>query len=221
MKISNSGHEYYVGTIADDGRILRMVGFDDRTQGKLAAANKTNTAVHLSNCQIRRSSYDNGLEVIVRKTTSVEPSPKKLKVEVPVQEEQRKVKINEIQNMEDGTVVSVQCKVVMVSPARVMSTGCIQHVSLADDTGTITLCCWDKNIDWVQVSTWYSLTNLGVGTFKDEKTLTLKSSSLVSEIMNVDDNAVQNAEEDGSIEVLNNASIIGTQYFNVHFVCIN
>ena len=58
--------------------------------GKLVAANKTNTAVHLLNCDISRNAYGDGLEVIVRKTMSFEPSPKTLNVELPVHEAQRK-----------------------------------------------------------------------------------------------------------------------------------
>ena len=59
-------------------KTLRMVGFDDKTQAKLAAANTAQSTVHLSNCEITKSSYlDGDLEVTVRKTTNIEPSPKK------------------------------------------------------------------------------------------------------------------------------------------------
>ena len=52
MKSSNTGHGYYVGTISDNTITLRMVGFDDKTQAKLAAANTTQSTVYLSNCEI-------------------------------------------------------------------------------------------------------------------------------------------------------------------------
>ena len=166
MKSSNTGHGYYVGTISDDTKTLRMVGFDDKTQAKLAAANTAQSTVHLSNCEISKSSYtDGGLEVIVRKTTNIEPSPKKIKFQIPVHETQKEVNIAEISGLEVGTVVSLRCKVLTVSPARVVSTGRLQHATLADDTGTITLCCWDRNIDRVLESTWYSFTNLSISSF--------------------------------------------------------
>ena len=223
MKSSNTGHGYYVGTISDDTKTLRMVGFDDKTQAKLAAANTAQSTVHLSNCEISKSSYtDGGLEVIVRKTTNIEPSPKKIKFQIPVRETQKEVNIAEISGLEVGTVVSLRCKVLTVSPARVVSTGRLQHATLADDTGTITLCCWDRNIDCVLESTWYSFTNLSISSFRDEKTLTLKMSSSVSEVTrHVDDNTVKVVEENDSVEVLNNAAIIGTQHFNLHFSCVN
>ena len=64
-------------------------------------------------------------------------------------------------------------------------------------------------------TTWYSFTNLTVTSFREEKTLTLKQTSSVTEVScHVDDNAVKVAEEDDSVEVLNNATIIGTQHFN-------
>ena len=66
MKSSNTGHSYYVGAISDDTKTLRMVGFDYKTQAKLAAANTGQHTVHLSNCKIMKSSYvDGDLEVIV------------------------------------------------------------------------------------------------------------------------------------------------------------
>ena len=223
MKSSNTGHSYYVGTISDDTKTLRMVGFDDKTQAKLAAANTAQSTVHLSNCEITKSSYlDGDLEVIVRKTTNIEPSPKKIKFQIPVRETQKEVNIAEISGLEVGTVVSLRCKVLTVSLARVVSTGRLQHATLADDTGTITLCCWDRNIDRVLESTWYSFTNLTVTSFREEKTLTLKQTSSVTEVScHVDDNAVKVNEEDDSVEVLNNATIIGTQHFNIHFSCVH
>ena len=72
MKWSNTGHSYYVGTISDDTKTLRMVGFNDKNQVKLAVANTAQSTVHLSNCEITKSSYlDGDLEVIVRKTTII------------------------------------------------------------------------------------------------------------------------------------------------------
>ena len=112
--------------------------------------------------------------------------------------------------------MSLRCKVLTVSPAHVVSTGRLQHATLADYTGTITLCCWDRNKDRVLESTWYSFTNLSISSFRDEKTLTLKMSSSVSEVTrHVDDNTVKVVEENDSVEVLNNAAIIGTQHFNL------
>ena len=94
-----------------------------------------------------------------------------------------------------------------MSPTRVVSTGCLQHATLADDTVTITLCCWDRNIDRVLESTWYCFTNLSISSFRDEKTLTLKMSSSVSEVTrHVDDITVTVVEENDSVEVLNNAA---------------
>ena len=89
------------------------------------------------------------------------------------------------------------CKVLTVSPARVVSTGRLQHATLTDDTGTITLCCRDRNIDRVLESTWYRFTNLTVTIFREEKTLTLKQTSSVTEVScHVDDNTVKVAEDD-------------------------
>ena len=118
--------------------------------------------------------------------------------------------------------MSLRCKVLTVSPTRVVSTGCLQHATLADDTGTITLCCWDRNIDRVLESTWYSFTNLTVTSFREEKMLTLKQTCSITEVScHIDDNAVKVNEEDDSVEVLNNATIIGTQHFNIHFSCVH
>ena len=56
---------------------------------------------------------------------------------------------------ENETMVSIQCKVVTVSLA--CEYQILTCYSIADNTGTITLCCWDKNINHVQELTEYSL----------------------------------------------------------------
>ena len=61
-----------------------MVGFNSKTQAKLAAANTAQSTVHLSNCESKSSYTDGDLEVIVRKTTNIELSPKKIKFQIPV-----------------------------------------------------------------------------------------------------------------------------------------
>uniref|UniRef100_A0A1X7VAD8 Replication protein A OB domain-containing protein n=1 Tax=Amphimedon queenslandica TaxID=400682 RepID=A0A1X7VAD8_AMPQE len=104
--------------------------------------------VHLTNCEVKRSNYDDALEVIVRPTTEIEHSPRK--IEVPVLEKAKKLSISEVLHAADGMLVNLGCKVIDVAPARVVRTGRLQEVTLADQTGTIKLCCWEKNVDQLE-----------------------------------------------------------------------
>ena len=72
MKKSTTGHEYYHGKVTDGSSSFRIAGFDTKSQAKLAAISAANSPVHLTNCDVKKSSYDDALEVIVRPTTEIE-----------------------------------------------------------------------------------------------------------------------------------------------------
>ena len=185
MKKSNSGREYYHGKVTDGGSSFRIAGFDSKSRAKLSAISAAKSPVHLTNCRVKKSNYDDAMEVIVRPTTEIEPSPRT--IEVPVPEKAKTMSISEILDAADGVLVNLGCKVIDVAPARVVRTGRLQEVTLADQTGTIKLCCWEKNVGQLEEYSSYDFTNLFLGTFRDEKTLTLRGNSSFTLTPNKDD----------------------------------
>uniref|UniRef100_A0A1X7VRC0 Replication factor A C-terminal domain-containing protein n=1 Tax=Amphimedon queenslandica TaxID=400682 RepID=A0A1X7VRC0_AMPQE len=95
---------------------------------------------------------------------------------------------------------------------------------MADQTGTMKLCCWEKNVDELKEYSTYDFRNSSVGTFRDEKTLTLRGNSSFPLRTNKDDNITtpQFDIKDVDIsDVINDARIIGTQYCNLYWGCIS
>ena len=221
MKKSTTGREYYHGKVTDGSSSFRIAGFNTKSQAKLAAISAAKSPVHLTNCDVKKSSYDDALEVILRPTTEIEPSPRKIDVPA-VTEKAKKMSISQILQAEDSVLVNLGCKVIDVAPARVVRTGRLQEVTMADLTGTIKLCCWEKNVDQLEEYSSYEFKNLLVGTFRDEKTLTMRGNSSFTLTPNKDDPTIHfEIKDEDNTEVINDARIIGTQYCNLYWGCIN
>uniref|UniRef100_A0A1X7SP69 Uncharacterized protein n=1 Tax=Amphimedon queenslandica TaxID=400682 RepID=A0A1X7SP69_AMPQE len=158
-------------------------------------------------------------EVIIRKSTSINPSPKN--IGIPSASPAKEIKVlKEIRNTEDRSLVNIKCKVVSVGPARVVCTGKVQDVLLPDNTGTVILSCCEKNIDLLQESICYNLPNFSVNSYLDERTLTRKGFSKIKEIdaIAIDDinsqsqNLFDMINEKEDTEVLHDAKIISTVF---------
>uniref|UniRef100_A0A1X7V2P4 Uncharacterized protein n=1 Tax=Amphimedon queenslandica TaxID=400682 RepID=A0A1X7V2P4_AMPQE len=193
----------------------RIARFDSKSRAKLSAISAAKIPVHLTNCEVKKSNYDDALEVILRPTTEIEPSPKT--IEVPVPEKAKKLSISEILDAADGVLVNLGCKVIDVARARVVRTGLLQEVTLANQTGTI-------NVDQLKDYSSYDFTNLSVGTFRNEKTLTLRGNSSFTLTPNKDDDITTphfDIKDEDNSDIINDARIIGTQYCNLYWGCIS
>uniref|UniRef100_A0A1X7U717 Replication protein A OB domain-containing protein n=1 Tax=Amphimedon queenslandica TaxID=400682 RepID=A0A1X7U717_AMPQE len=197
IKKSTNGREYYHGKVTDGGSSFRIAGFNSKSRAQLSTISAAKIPVHLTNCEVKKSNYDDALEVIVRPTTEFGPSPRT--IEVPVPEKATNKNISEILDAADGVLVNLGCKVIDVAHARVVRTGRLQEVMLADQTGTIKLCCWD------------------------EKTLTLRRNSSFTLTTNKDDITTPNFEikDEDNTDIINDARIIGMQYCNLYWGCIS
>ena len=79
MKCSAAGNiDYFEGQLRDETGSLRLVGFDASQQQKMADHQEQQIPITLENCEIRKSRYSDTMEVVIRKSTAVMPSPKKL-----------------------------------------------------------------------------------------------------------------------------------------------
>ena len=66
----SSGKPFFEGTFSDCGPSLRLVGFNEEQQKKLATFHADEQPVALTNCSIMRGKRDDGdLEIIVKDST--------------------------------------------------------------------------------------------------------------------------------------------------------
>ena len=78
MKESKSGKlKYFNGKICDGKSSARFVCFDKKMHEKLSSICEKKKHLMLSNCEVKKSKFCTGFEVIVRNTSEVHSSPKK------------------------------------------------------------------------------------------------------------------------------------------------
>jgi DNA-directed RNA polymerase subunit RPC12/RpoP len=225
VKKSQTGIGYYTGTVTDGNRTARIVGFDETTQKQLSSFQ--NSSIQLQNCNIKKSRSDE-LEIMIGRNTIIQKSPKKFDIsfEKSVQNDEVESstlevkKIADLREIDIGTAVSVKARIAAVEPARAVSTGVVQDIVIADGTGSIRMSVWEINVDKIQLHGSYQFTNLYVRTYLDEKYLTLSRKSVYEVIADDLISAVYNEEVDCD-DLLTNATIVGTQNFNVHYSCFN
>uniref|UniRef100_A0A1X7U0H2 Uncharacterized protein n=1 Tax=Amphimedon queenslandica TaxID=400682 RepID=A0A1X7U0H2_AMPQE len=71
MKKSTTGNEYYPGKVTDGESSFKIAGFDSKSCTKLSAISAAKSPVHLTNYEVKKSNYNDILEVIVRPTTEI------------------------------------------------------------------------------------------------------------------------------------------------------
>ena len=107
-----------------------------------------------------------------------------------------------------------------MAPARPVSTGLVQEVTIADETGSTILSAWDTNIDKIQMSITYNFQRLFVCSYKNEKALTLSTQSTY-EISTNAGIKLQSVGDGDNIQKIKDAVIISKHNFTLHYSCVN
>ena len=129
------------------------------------------------------------------------------------------VDIATIQTMDNGSTVNTIAKVISIHPARPVSTGLLQEITISDASGTIQLSAWETNINKLQIDTTYDFTNLYIRTYRNVKSLSL---SRLSQYQPANDLMLpDSADVDDQINTLLDVSIIGTQNCLIYYSCVN
>ena len=71
---------FFDGLLADESSQIRLVGFQGMQQRKLNDFHQRNVAVALENCQVKPARQGEGYEVMLKTSTIIKESPKKLDV---------------------------------------------------------------------------------------------------------------------------------------------
>ncbi len=219
VKKASSGVIYFHGKVADESKEFIIVGFEENLQTQLAALAEKKQPVKLQNCQIKRSRTDE-LEIHLGRGTSVLASPKKIDIPTAAIPKVRDVEsIRGIDEIEDGDFVNCTAKVIDVAPARPVSTGVVQDVTIGDGTATINLFVWEADIGTLDESITYNFKNLHVRTYRDEKTVTLSRQSSFM-IVTCGLQLETNDDDDDELVIIKEAVIVGTHNYTRHYSCV-
>ena len=139
-----------------DGEVqMRVVGFHDGQQKKLASFMEKSESVPLKNCQIRRTCQAEELEVVLRSSSGVELSPKKFTV-------------GDIGRLVNSKMkVCVEAKVVRVDESVKVAGGISkQDVVIADSTSVAKITWWERDIGSVVEGKSYSFGQVVVSAYE-------------------------------------------------------
>ena len=129
---------FFDGTLADATSKIRVVGFDAHQQRKLQEYHQNNVAVELDNCEVKSSTYGDGYEVMLKNSTAIKESPKKIDVPVSmVASVPKSITVDGISRMDVFEKVTVNVKVVEVKDMVPIAGKRKQDIIIADKTGTV------------------------------------------------------------------------------------
>ncbi len=78
---SNSSVSYFDGKLSDGQQCVRVISFETDHLDCMKRAQNSKSDVLLSNCAVKRSKFNSGLEVVLSNRSTVLASPKKFSVE--------------------------------------------------------------------------------------------------------------------------------------------
>ena len=99
----------------------------------------------MQNCNIKQN-RSNDFEIIVGRNTIVQESSIKFDISesISTDADAPVVTIVQLAKVDDGRAVSLIARVMEKEPARVVSTGVVQNVLIADEGGSIRLSIWEQ-----------------------------------------------------------------------------
>ena len=175
MQASSSGNtKYFCGEITDGKSNLRLVGFDTKQQQKLAEFHQKKDPVALLNCEIKPSKWGSQLEVLMRKDTELQKSPKKFNVASLVCNTSNEITLDQLQDLNSYQRVVATVKVVSTQEVKEVKSGLRkQDYIVGDATGAATVTLWENNIGALKVGASYKLSGMMVREFDGKKFLSM------------------------------------------------
>jgi len=134
---------------------IKLVGFKGAQQAKIKELMERKQAVVLNDCQIKKAKRGSNMEVILKRTNAIGPSPKKFKVDL---KEDEVTLLEELQNKEEYERVCVQVKVLEVmDPTTVSSGKKVRDVTMANSTAFARCTLWKADIGQLEKRKNYDL----------------------------------------------------------------
>lgn len=227
VKPSRNNYTYFNFKFQSTNGFCDGVCFDKSLYNQVKQKDETQKSVRLSNYSLKRSLQNsNDMTIVINKRTKIESIS-----ECPFDHQapsKRFIKISEIDNISDFTLVSVIGKVhirseqseVKVQERSVMKLDC----NIADDTSAIKLTLWDKNIPLVQEGQVYEIVNARVRSFQGEKYLSSNFDTIITTVKSDVRNMIvvpqlMENEESLSLNTITVNRIAGVQEIQRYAVC--
>ena len=130
---------FFDGLLADESSQIRLVGFQGMQQRKLNDFHQRNVAVALENYQVKPACQGEGYEVMLKTSTIIKESPKKLDVAslmADIATASKTVTLSSLEILDVFQKVTVNIKVVELKDETQVGGRVKRDVSVADESGT-------------------------------------------------------------------------------------
>ena len=176
--------KYFEGKLTDGDKHLRIVGFQEQHRSRLAQFQKSMESVALFDCQLKHGRQSDELEVILRSSSRVTPSPKKFRVADLSALSNPEIQLKALPDKNAYDKVSITAKILhLEDPVKVSGGLSKQDVTIADATAAARLTLWESDVHSVREGGSYELSNLVVRSYLGDKYLSMpKEGAQIKEI---------------------------------------
>lgn len=193
MKSGRGNSTYFDGHLSDGtSRVVRVVGFNQDHQEKMALHCRKKEPIVLDNCQVKKSKFGEKYEVIVNESTEISPSTKEISYN---HVEDTANNLVDLPTISCSTNITVRIKVLEVRDTEEVKQGLKkQDVLISDKTGNAILTLWQLNIGSLEDGKSYVLQDVSVREFNSSKYLSFLHSSAIIPIDDIEGTTMNNAE---------------------------
>ena len=217
---------FFDGMLADHTARVRLFGFDSFQQRKLDELHQRRLPAEISDCEVKRSRYHEGFEVMLKNSSKIKESTREdLDVDRILENEPSaeypetaEITLEQLPDIQLFRKVQVCVKAIIVHDAVQLSNKTKQDIIVADARSTAKLTLWEDHVGSLEEGRCYRLVDFVVRIWQGTKYLSRGESS---QLLIIDDigavAAVANKEEEITYK---NVTIIGVPQLDCYKSCL-
>ena len=191
----NEKIRYFNCELTDGKKTCRLVSFEPKVRNEFEQFMEAEEAVAVQNCDIKKSKFGPGYEVVLSQKSSVVSSPKRFKVD-QVELEKSVGMLSKLMELTDiaanmGNKVSVQGKI-LSAEKEVQSITTADKRSyvkrdyvISDSSYACRMVMWEGLVNSIEIGKCYLITQVGVKAYNGEKYFSSTDQSEVKEIADI------------------------------------
>ena len=192
-------------------------------QRKLNNYHQKNIPVELANCELKPARQDEGYEEMLKSSTLIKQSPKKLNVAslmADIATASKTVTLSSLESLGVLQKVTVNINVVELKDETEVGGRVKLDISVTDGNGTARVSVWEGNVNMMGKDRSYCLKNFMVREYQSRKYLTMAKEG--SEIMLFEDigTVAEQGDRDDELWVINHVTVGGVPYFDMYKLCL-
>lgn len=211
---------YFNAVLSDGDKNAKLVGFSKYQRDELKQFEENEKPVSINKCKVQRGLYTDKLEVKMRSSSVLCPSPKKFKVD-PSTFKPKNITLKEVATLNKYDRVSVNAKVVKLYEKALVSEDLWnQEVHIADKGTAAKLSIFGNHIGTLKLGKTYSFNNIFVNSYLDSNKY-LQIPKEGAEIVEIED-FTEVAEDDipEDFQTISGTEVAGVVSLECFIACI-